>query len=112
VLNDPFDSVFGVLYVGRRSDYPGLPYDPPARFEHGVKTIVADLPAVGPDEGVAVKVFETRLPAEFFRLELAPSPGHPGAVLATGSGEGELALRMAVAFSEGLLVLDEVIPHV
>jgi len=102
--------MFASLYVGRASDYPGLPYTPPARFAHGIAALVCDLPAVGPDEGAAVKVFETRLPAKFFRLEVAPSPGHPGAVLATGSGEGELALRMAVAFASGMLVFDKVHP--
>ena len=108
--NDPLESVFGMLYKGRRTDYPlGLPYDPPAHFEHGVEALVCDLPAVGPDEGAAVKVFETRLPAKFFRLEVAPSPCHPGVVLSTGSDEGELALRMAVAFSEAMLVVDEVL---
>jgi hypothetical protein len=83
-------------------------YRPPKKFVHGEDTKVATIGKR--DDGQTVEVYECRMPATFFKLKVLPDKdykGHPleGYEVSTGSGSemAELAGRLAVAISEGMI---------
>lgn len=86
----------------------GERYKPPERFKHGEWTLVATIAAENED-GLAVEVYECRVPAEFYRIVALPSADKSGFSLGTGSGAGvdELVARMALAIADGTLGLDD-----
>ena len=87
------------LYAARSTDRAryGAAYAPPANFEHGRETRVAViLPDHGGD-GEAVTVYETALPARFFRIK------SQNVDLSTGSDMGVLAFQIARAVAHGML---------
>lgn len=89
-----------------RAAFGHLPgYNPPPGFDWGRWDTIARVPARG--DGADVVVEEVRMPARAFRLRIAPTDKHPGAVLATGTGVAGLAGALAQAFSEGMLTVDE-----
>lgn len=86
----------------------GSAYQPPKQFSRGSWTLVAELPAQS--DGHAIRVFECRMPARFFRIESLPARSFdgapkPGFVLETGTMEGDLVAAMAKAIAEGMLAL-------
>lgn len=89
----------------RRIYVLGDQYRPPQTFRHGAWELVADLEAVG--DGQGVKVFESRMPARFFKIEVAAGAGATQRPFAfsTGSGNamGELIGEMAKAIAGGML---------
>ena len=93
------------LYRSREDDLLrqrlGAAYQPPEIFEHGRETLVAQMPAEN-EEGLAVRVFETRAPAAFYTIEAGPYR------LRTGSGEdmGDLAAAIAITLAAGMLGIE------
>jgi hypothetical protein len=88
----------------------GSNYDPQCgeNFPHAEWVQVANYE--GTSDGSDCTVFEQRLPARFFRLEVKKlRPGtsiYDTFVLETGSGEEKLAAMMAEAFAEGMLSVE------
>lgn len=86
---------------------------PPAQFEHGVEHLVADIPKVEGSDGHPCRIYETRMPARFFKLEVLDSEnsvGQPmkGFCLSTGSGDdvGRLIVQIALAVRDGMIGLE------
>lgn len=112
-MRDPF----AFLYAGERRMCQSLgdDYKPPESFDHGKDTLVASLPKAHADgDGMAVEVYECRMPATFWRLVAKPTPNslgemQPGFEISTGSGGDEmldLIGRMARLITEGMLSAD------
>ena len=95
------------LYRSRATDplfwLLGDAYQPPTIFEHGRRTLVAEMPATHED-GRPVRIFESRWPARFYSLE-----SH-GFRLNTGSGEDGAHLLFAVArqIAGGMLAIEAI----
>lgn len=101
----------------------GADYRPPARFEHGQWALVADLkPNPADGDGLGVRVFECRMPACSFKLEVQAGTSAPGRageedvgrrtfVISTGTGDemGRLIGALARAISEGMVGIDVVV---
>ncbi len=112
-----FDDLFSFLYVTNECDLAplrklGAALKMPGKFEHGKEVLIARLPKK--TDGHAVKVYETRCPASFYRVVAEPTTDYngkpkPGFEIGTGSGDqmGELAAQIAIAISEGMLGLHE-----
>lgn len=86
----------------------GDAYKPPARFDYGAEVLVATYPAEG--DGHTVKVYESRYPARFFRINADERTNWDGSVtpafsLSTGSGQEELVAAIAKAIQAGMLSL-------
>ena len=78
-------------------------------FDHDEWLLIADIPAENSD-GISCKVYETRMPARFFKLvvgEALDFMGRPkgGVVISSGSGNemGELIGQLAIATSQGMM---------
>lgn len=101
--------IFKVLYEKKYSiQCLGEKYKPPTKFVHSKEVLVATIRGEG--DGQTVRIYESRLPARFFRIEVLAgknSVGEPksGFSFTTGSGEemGELAGQMAKAIASGML---------
>ena len=84
---------------------------PPATFRHGKWEEVARLPKNPPTgDGSECVIFECRLPARFYKLEILPGTTSVGErkagwSITTGSGDemGELIVRIAKAVTEGMI---------
>lgn len=88
-------------------------YYPPNRFEHGEWHKVADIPKREGGDGNPSRIYECRMPARFYKLEVLDSTnsvGEPtnGFTLSTGSGEamGALLVQIALAVRDGMLGWD------
>lgn len=91
----------------------GEHYTPPERFGHGDWHKVAEYPKTAED-GQPCEIYESRLPARFFKLVVLASPNsindaQPGFALSTGSGDevGELMVQLAKAVAGGMVGLVE-----
>lgn len=102
------------LYQGNRRNPGALgdAYQPPEVFPHGEAVLVASLPKAHEDsDGLAVDVYECRLPATFWRLVAKPGPNsmgemQPGFQITTGSGGDEmldLIGRLARLVTDGMI---------
>lgn len=87
-------------------------YNPPAEFVHGQYHQIAEL-SCGDGDGQNVTIYESRLPARFFKVEAHARPDYayankPAFALTTGSGEemGRLTLSIAKAIAEGMLGIE------
>src|SRR3990172_6778843 len=88
-------------------------FRPPKDFQHGEWHLIAEIPKQGGD-GYPARVYECRVPARFFKVEVLDSNdsmGTPkkGFTLSTGSGDemGVLCVQIALAASRGLIGLHE-----
>ncbi len=80
----------------------------PSAFEPWEETLVATFDTRAGGDGQTVQVFCTATPARFYKLKVLPgenSVGTPqGAYeINTGSGQAELAVKVAEAISKGML---------
>lgn len=107
-MSHPIDDILARLHKAKPGDAIMPGYSPRDPFTHGKEVLVAELPAT-PD-GYVVRVFETRLPARFYRVEALPTPDslgrpRPGFEIETGSGHemGILAGRIALEIANGML---------
>ena len=89
----------------------GEHYRPEEGFDHGAWTQIADIPAES--DGLPCKVYETRMPARFFKLVVGTGldfRGRPrgGVTISTGSGDemGEFIGKLAVLVAEGMIGFD------
>lgn len=102
--------MFDEAYKARSTDVlPGLKgdYKAPERFEHGEATPVSYIGAQCED-GLSVVVWETRMPARFFRIEAYSNPPLCRGrllkfALETGTIEPRLVAEIANAIAEGML---------
>jgi len=107
---NPFDCLYSNKDPRAFSQW-GVFYRPPALFEHGRDYLVAELEKMPLDgDGRKVRVYETRLPARFYRIVAGPgvnSVGDPqaGFEFSTGSGCEELVVQLVDAIRSGMLVL-------
>jgi len=99
-------------YISKRGDMPSLgkAYNPPAKFQHGKQELVAFLKSER--DGQDVELYEVRMPARFFEIKVlsrTTSEGKvkKGFILSSGSGQGELVVRIAKAIAKGMLGLKE-----
>ena len=123
------DEKLGILYEGRDDDR--VPFECikqylhyPAKFRHGERTLIADLPKETSD-GRDVKHYESRCAARFFTVAVLPDADRPGVIYESGSGskmaqmaaevahayhgnlpltENALSRRMAMAAADGMFV--------
>jgi len=98
----------GILYETREDDT--APFECikeylryPAKFRHGERTLIADLPKETSD-GRDVRVFETRCAARFFTVAVLPDADRPGVIYESGSGSkmAQMAAEVAKAHHENL----------
>lgn len=87
----------------------GKLYKPEGRFEHCVAVRVATLNPKPNSDGLKVEVFEIRMPARCYSLNIHTQDGV--FVITTGSGVGELVGQMAIQFSEGMLGVNKLPPQ-
>lgn len=85
-------------------------YCPPDRFEHGEWHKVASIPKRKGSDGQPSVIYESRLPARFYKVEVLDSKnsiGEPtkGFTLSTGSGDdmGKLCVQIALAARDGMI---------
>jgi hypothetical protein len=85
-------------------------HSPPKRFIHSECTLIATVPAE--EDGQEARIYETRMPASFFRVEIKAGAGKPGWRMTTGSGSemAWLAGEVALAASQGMIHVKEVEP--
>ena len=111
-MNTPFHVLYSMLnrdYGGK--DFWGDKWCGPAVLPHAAEVLIARFPKDPDDgDGQEVEVYCSAYPARFYRLNVLPGPNsigerHIGYGLSTGSSEHELAHRMAVAISQGMLGL-------
>jgi hypothetical protein len=123
------DGKLAILYETREDDT--APFECikqylryPARFRHGERTLIADLPK-STHEGRNVRVFEARCAASFFTVVVLPDANRAGIIYESGSGskmaqmaaevaktyhenlpqtENDLSRRMAMAAADGMFV--------
>jgi hypothetical protein len=93
-----------IVALGRR-------YKPPARFRHGVAELVAELPKQPNSDGYHVRVYESRLPARFYKVVALPSKNscgepRPGFTLSTGSSMTDLVGALTLAVNDGMLDIE------
>jgi hypothetical protein len=105
-VKDPFAFLYSQRCV---IESLGTYYRPPKVFEHGKRALVATVEAEG--DGQTVKVYETRLPAHCFTIEVQAGRNSVGAMqpgyrFSTGTGQDELAGALAVSIARGMLGLD------
>src|SRR5208283_6221955 len=102
------DGKLAILYETREDDTASfdcikqyLCY--PAKFRHGERTLIADLPK-STHEGRNVKVFETRCAASFFTVVVLPDADRAGVIYERGSGSemAQVAAEVAKAHHENL----------
>jgi hypothetical protein len=89
------DEKLGIPYEEREDDR--VPFECikqylryPAKFRHGERTLIADLPKETSD-GRDVKLFESRCAARFFTVAVLPDAEHP--VLSTKADQAPKWLR-------------------
>jgi ribonuclease BN (tRNA processing enzyme) len=80
-------------------------------YEHGTEHKIAELKSEKTDDGRDVNIYETRMPARFFKIEALDTPNSIGVInkgftLSTGSGADKLAFCIARAIQEGMLGID------
>lgn len=103
--NDPF----AFLYAGSRTPDLFSGYSPPDQFPHAEWVLVGEIPKQPEDgDGQAVRVFEKRWPATFFRIEAVAgttSVGDPkeAYTISTGSGMGHLVASLVDAITSGMI---------
>lgn len=69
----------------------------PEKFKHGAWELVAELPRT---RGREVKVYEARMPCQFYLVAVLPDGDKPGIIYRTGSGMGEMAADVARAYHD------------
>jgi hypothetical protein len=98
-----------IMLIEEKIKSLGRHYRPRDGVGHDEWLLIADIPAENSD-GISCKVYETRMPARFFKLvvgEALDFMGRPkgGVVISSGSGNemGELIGQIAIATSQGML---------
>lgn len=87
----------------------GVQFFTPDQFQHMEWALVAELPRNVDSDGYAVRIYESRAPARFFKVEALPHSDlmgyKPGFTLSTGSGDeaGSLVVAIAIAANDGML---------
>lgn len=109
-MNELFDFLYQEAGLEKKTF--GKHYCAEGPFVHGEEKLIARYAKEKGGDGHDVEVYETRLPARFFRImaiETRNSVGgfKPGFNLETGSGQEQLAADIALAISEGMLELTE-----
>lgn len=86
-------------------------YQPQDRFDHSTWVLIASLDAE--EDGAACRVYETRMPARFWKLVVDGRANYMGqrqrpVTAHSGSGKemGELMGQLAVAVSQGMVTLE------
>lgn len=84
----------------------------PRKLRHATSTLIARYSPTVQDDGHEVEVYCTALPARFYEIRAKAridSMGytHTGFTLATGSGQHELAAKIAEALANGMLARSE-----
>lgn len=88
-------------------------YRPPDRFPHTDWVLVAEVPKAPKDgDGWDVRVYESRAPARFYKIEGVASPNsigreRRGFTISTGSSMHELTARLVKEITEGMLSVGE-----
>lgn len=101
-----FHQLHSHLYQDREPLFEG--YKPEKSFEHAGEVVVARVPAMD-SESISSVLFETKMPARFFRAELQlPDTQDEVLVLSTGSGDdiGRLLHELCQGLSNGTLLLE------
>ena len=75
----------------------------PKRFEHFEGVLVAKYEAK--EDGAAVEVYCEAAPARFYRLTVLDADGNTAYEISTGSGQHEMAAKMAEMIADGMLVV-------
>jgi hypothetical protein len=85
----------------------GEEYTAPDVMEHGVWTEVFRTKC--DENGDIIRIFEMRMPARFYRLEVSAADGSLKLALSTGSGteQGAFLRTMADMLREGMLAVDQ-----
>lgn len=73
-------------------------------LEHGKETLLKSIPKTNED-GQDVDVFVTVFPARFYTIKVKSNNKKSSFVLSTGSGMKTLALEIAEAIADGMIVL-------
>ncbi len=74
----------------------------PEGFTHGVEALVATYAREG-EEGRAVEVMCSALPARFYKIRVSPgADGSPGYEISTGSGMDRWTAETALAIATGM----------
>jgi hypothetical protein len=88
-------------------------YRPPSKFRHNEWELVADLPKIKDDDGYPVRIYEMRMPARFYKVEMLDTvnscgESKKGFAISTGSGDkcGRLAVEFALEAQRGMIGLD------
>ena len=97
------------LYAGSRAELRIPNHTPPSQFAHGKETLVAECPKAPEDgDGQALRVYETRYPAIFHRIEVIAGLDSLGGQKAgyeikTGSGQQHLVTMLVEAITTGMV---------
>lgn len=98
--DDRDQAIFGDAYIG------------PKEFDYGDWHLVAKYPKEEGGDGQDVEVYESRMPARFFKVVAKASPNSIGKMaegfsLSTGSGDemGKWAVETAKKISDGMIGL-------
>ena len=101
---------FACLYVGNRFDAEmsglGREYKPPEKFQHYKEELVAELKSENDSDGQDVEVYETRMPATYYRIKVLSTPNSMGVEqkdyeITTSSSMHKLTCELAKAIAEG-----------
>ena len=92
-----FDELYGVR-TSERTMF-GQHWCGPDRFPHGEKVLVARYLAVPEGDGSSVDVYVEAMPARFYTVRAG------GFELTFGSGQGELAAKVAKMLATGMLTI-------
>lgn len=103
--------VLGLLYLGSVKGVNDPECTPPTLFRHGEWERVVFFKKDAGGDGQEVRIYEMRMPASFFRVEVLPTPNsvgrmQSGFVLTTGSDRGELAFSIGREVRDGMLGLE------
>jgi len=106
-MTDPLDSLYRPDDRDRRIF--GADYVAPERFEYGEETLICKL-AKKSGDGYPVKIYETRMPARFFKVVALPAKNsvgksRKGFTITTGSGDvmAEFAYSVAKLIVDGMI---------
>lgn len=86
----------------------GIYWCAPEEYKMWEKTLVAKIPKIKDSDGQSVEVYCTAAPARFYELKVLSEPDsvgdqQEGCIVSFGSGQWDLAKKIAVAFSEGMI---------
>lgn len=102
------DDFLSQLYKADRNDRTRRAFSSwwvgPAEFIHGRVEKIARFPTKHSTDGYDVEVFATRMPAEFFRLDVrSPRTSAVVATISTGTVEPAFVAQLASLISSGLI---------